>query len=286
MTLVAHTCPEDDSVPAYYDFTDEVVATYGPTCHLCAGPIDLTIRNGGAALQLDHVWPQSYGGCHHVANLRPSHRTCNASRGNRILLNARRPICPCARRPVTERSRQPGPPKAKRTRLFSVGRIVYAVACWWAIAGVVELAGGSGAAVTFLVGLAMTALVASSARTARAIRAQDAAAATARGNASRAGDFAEQPTLRTSTTVIAQEPGPPKTKRVRLFSAGRIVYAVTCWWAIAGVVELAGARGAAVTSTFLVGLVMTALVASSARAARNIRTQDAAVTPKGNASGT
>lgn len=83
-------------MPSYYAHADAVVRRYGPTCHLCGRGIDLTIRNGGGALQLDHVWPRSLGGCDHADNLRPSHRTCNASRGNRILPSARHPVCPCA----------------------------------------------------------------------------------------------------------------------------------------------------------------------------------------------
>ena len=56
----------------------QVLAQYGPLCHLCGGEIteDFT---------LDHLIPRSHGGNHEAWNLRPAHRQCNQRRGNKPL---------------------------------------------------------------------------------------------------------------------------------------------------------------------------------------------------------
>lgn len=50
-----------------------VLALYGPTCHLCG-------RDGASTA--DHLIPRSKGGpMWDLANLRPAHRACNIARG-------------------------------------------------------------------------------------------------------------------------------------------------------------------------------------------------------------
>jgi hypothetical protein len=96
--------------PHYSQVADQVVDLWGPVCHLCRKPIDMALRNGPGSFQVDHVWPQSRGGCDHLRNLRPSHRRCNGSRGNKLLPWARTSPCLCTR------PRLDGQPR-KRTRL-------------------------------------------------------------------------------------------------------------------------------------------------------------------------
>ena len=52
------------------------LAEYGTTCHLCGRP--------GADTK-DHLLPRAYGGLDTLDNLRPAHRSCNSSRGKRLL---------------------------------------------------------------------------------------------------------------------------------------------------------------------------------------------------------
>lgn len=56
--------------------TRECLATYGRTCHLCGTP---------GATTADHVIPRAKGGPNTLANLRPAHHGCNASRGDRTM---------------------------------------------------------------------------------------------------------------------------------------------------------------------------------------------------------
>lgn len=50
--------------------------TYGSICHLCGLP---------GADSSDHLVPRSLGGSDSLDNLRPAHRRCNSSRGNKLL---------------------------------------------------------------------------------------------------------------------------------------------------------------------------------------------------------
>lgn len=60
---------------------NQVISTYGTTCHICGRPIDLRIsRTEPGGYTLDHVIPKSMGGPHVLANLRPAHRRCNLAR--------------------------------------------------------------------------------------------------------------------------------------------------------------------------------------------------------------
>lgn len=60
---------------------NQVVSTYGTTCHICGRPIDMSIsRTEPGGYTLDHVIPKSLGGRHVLSNLRPAHRRCNLAR--------------------------------------------------------------------------------------------------------------------------------------------------------------------------------------------------------------
>lgn len=69
----------------------DVLRIYGTNCYLCLEPIDLSVsRRLGApgwklGLQIDHVIPVSKGGGDTLANVRPSHGWCNASKHDKIL---------------------------------------------------------------------------------------------------------------------------------------------------------------------------------------------------------
>jgi 5-methylcytosine-specific restriction endonuclease McrA len=53
-------------------------------CHLCGLPIDYTLRTPDpGSFEADHVEPHSLGGTDSLDNLRPAHRACNRSKGNR-----------------------------------------------------------------------------------------------------------------------------------------------------------------------------------------------------------
>lgn len=56
-----------------------------PTCWLCNEPIDMTLPwRHPRSKSVDHVIPRQHGGpLLDQNNLRPAHRTCNVSRGNR-----------------------------------------------------------------------------------------------------------------------------------------------------------------------------------------------------------
>lgn len=63
-----------------------VVLLHGAACHLCATPIDDTAHpNSPLALTMDHLVPRSTGDTpdDSPSNLRPAHRYCNSTRGNR-----------------------------------------------------------------------------------------------------------------------------------------------------------------------------------------------------------
>jgi 5-methylcytosine-specific restriction endonuclease McrA len=62
-----------------------VLARHGMLCHFCSGKID-----GMDRLDFDHVEPLALGGSHCEENLRPSHSSCNRSRGAAIAAEVRR----------------------------------------------------------------------------------------------------------------------------------------------------------------------------------------------------
>ena len=71
-----------------------VIATHGSTCVLCHQPIDLTLAwPDPMSFSIEHLDSRSHGGSDWLANLRPSHLTCNSGRGNR-------PALPAGRRPA------------------------------------------------------------------------------------------------------------------------------------------------------------------------------------------
>jgi 5-methylcytosine-specific restriction endonuclease McrA len=54
---------------------------YGPTCWLCGGAIDLSVKSPQReSFSIDHVLPVVLGGTDDPANLRPAHRSCNSSK--------------------------------------------------------------------------------------------------------------------------------------------------------------------------------------------------------------
>lgn len=81
---------------------EQVLATFGPICHLCKGSIskpmgyktdpDTQYNPDPDSLSLDHLVPRSKGGTDEVGNLRPSHWRCNIARGNRPVYQIRRPV--------------------------------------------------------------------------------------------------------------------------------------------------------------------------------------------------
>lgn len=70
-----------------------VIATYGNQCWRCRLLIDLGLsRMKPGGLMVGHVVPRSKGGTDDISNLRPEHRRCGLSAGNRTNeQNARRP---------------------------------------------------------------------------------------------------------------------------------------------------------------------------------------------------
>ncbi|MCB1786870.1 MAG: HNH endonuclease [Gammaproteobacteria bacterium] len=59
----------------------QVVETYGRTCHLCGMYIHGTVS-------VDHLIPRSKGGTDDIRNLRPAHLKCNSRRGNKSVPSA------------------------------------------------------------------------------------------------------------------------------------------------------------------------------------------------------
>jgi 5-methylcytosine-specific restriction endonuclease McrA len=65
----------------------QVLDTYGTSCHLCEDIIDLDLpRQSGTpgwqmGLHIDHVVPIAKGGPDTLDNVRPSHAICNLSKG-------------------------------------------------------------------------------------------------------------------------------------------------------------------------------------------------------------
>ncbi len=75
-------------------------------CHLCHEPVDISTYGqvsllGGDAATVDHIIPQSHGGIDHHSNLLPAHHRCNASRGNRAMVPARRRMAGVSHRPLS-----------------------------------------------------------------------------------------------------------------------------------------------------------------------------------------
>lgn len=67
----------------YRRVRDEVLATWGAVCALyCGQPIDLALpATSPESLVLAHVVSHADGGAFEPDNLRPAHRSCNASAG-------------------------------------------------------------------------------------------------------------------------------------------------------------------------------------------------------------
>ena len=56
-----------------------ILAEHGMVCHICGKPIP-----DRAHLDFDHVIPIARGGAHSAENIRPSHGSCNRSKGARV----------------------------------------------------------------------------------------------------------------------------------------------------------------------------------------------------------
>ena len=75
-----------------------VLALHGPRCVICRGargPIILDAEHPDYARlgpSVEHLLPRSRGGSDHLDNLRPAHRSCNSSRGNRDAPAIVRPV--------------------------------------------------------------------------------------------------------------------------------------------------------------------------------------------------
>lgn len=69
----------------------QVLEKYGTDCHICDESIDLTApRQVGKlgwerGLHIDHVIPISKGGADTIEQVRPSHASCNLTKGNKLL---------------------------------------------------------------------------------------------------------------------------------------------------------------------------------------------------------
>lgn len=74
---------------AYRAMVDQVLETYGVSCHYCAGDVvhivngELVTLDPNDPLVLAHVIPHAAGGPFELDNLRPAHRTCNLRQGRR-----------------------------------------------------------------------------------------------------------------------------------------------------------------------------------------------------------
>ena len=70
---------------------DQVLETYGTTCHICKEDIDLSAsRSSGApgweqGLHIDHVIPLSKGGPDSLNNVKPAHGSCNLQKNDSLL---------------------------------------------------------------------------------------------------------------------------------------------------------------------------------------------------------
>ena len=72
----------------HQDWTEkELFETYGTDCYLCNQPIDFDAPKRGKGSKYsswpDHVIPNKKGGENTISNVRPCHRTCNESKGNK-----------------------------------------------------------------------------------------------------------------------------------------------------------------------------------------------------------
>jgi len=55
---------------------------YGTNCYLCGHPLRFDVpHNNPHAYELDHVIPLTAGGTDTIDNWRPTHRVCNARKG-------------------------------------------------------------------------------------------------------------------------------------------------------------------------------------------------------------
>jgi hypothetical protein len=69
----------------------QVLELHGAVCHICGGPIDLTLnRKIGTegwemSLHIDHVIPISKGGPDKLSNVKPSHGKCNLKKRATLL---------------------------------------------------------------------------------------------------------------------------------------------------------------------------------------------------------
>lgn len=89
-------------------------------CHLCHDDVDLGTYglvhvHGGDAATVDHLHPQSFGGGDDAENLLLAHHGCNASRGNRDVVETRLALAGTDRAPMSTGE------KAVATALLTVG---------------------------------------------------------------------------------------------------------------------------------------------------------------------
>jgi hypothetical protein len=71
---------------------EQVVLSYGDTCHICKETIDLALpRTSRFGLTIDHVIPLAKGGLDTLDNLKPAHWICNIKKSDKSLeeLNAK-----------------------------------------------------------------------------------------------------------------------------------------------------------------------------------------------------
>lgn len=79
---------------AWQRFRKLVIEMYGTTCYLCGKPIDLDLPvNHGMDITIDHDPPLARGGtAMDIETARPAHRSCNSSRGEKLLAQVKAPL--------------------------------------------------------------------------------------------------------------------------------------------------------------------------------------------------
>lgn len=77
-----------NSLPSEFYSHEDVTNTYGTTCHLCGGDVDVNLPKGkSTSPNLDHVHPVNRDGCPGdiLSNIRWTHAICNIKKRDKLL---------------------------------------------------------------------------------------------------------------------------------------------------------------------------------------------------------